>query len=141
MNNPLSLTDPTGYASTWVRNRATVVGIVVAIASYGTMTQFAMAYGATSFATAAGQLTFTGVVASGAAGFASRVATYKARSKERSRARHFAEAWKTMSVAEKFGNVAGHAVVGCAQAAASGGSCKSGALGSGFSSRRREWLR
>lgn len=38
-----------------------------------------------------------------------------------------------MTTGQQFANVAGHAAVGCASAAASGGNCKSGALAGGFS--------
>jgi RHS repeat-associated protein len=71
MNNPLSLTDPSGF-SWWTKHRRQVIGIVAGILTAGAATwamgAYALANGATMFATAAGGLTKVGVIAAAAAG-------------------------------------------------------------------------
>ncbi|MCI4428948.1 MAG: hypothetical protein JHC40_07265, partial [Burkholderiales bacterium] len=43
------------------------------------------------------------------------------------------ETWTSQTTGQHFANVAGHAAVGCASAAASGGSCSNGAISAGVS--------
>ncbi len=45
-----------------------------------------------------------------------------------------------MSATQRLGQIAGHALVGCAQGAAAGGSCKSGAMSAGFAAAAGPFL-
>ena len=71
MNNPLSFTDPSGFSS-WTKWRRAVIGIAAGILTGGLatawMSAYAIANGATMFATATGALTKVGMIAAAAAG-------------------------------------------------------------------------
>jgi hypothetical protein len=71
MNNPLSLTDPSGF-SWWTKHRRQVIGIVAGILTAGAATwamgAYALANGATMFAAATGGLTKVGLITAAAAG-------------------------------------------------------------------------
>ncbi|MBI3149755.1 MAG: hypothetical protein HYZ17_14705 [Betaproteobacteria bacterium] len=154
-NNPLSFIDPTGY-SAWTRIRAPVAAIIVTIMTAGAMTSAALAMGAsTTFATVAtvagmqtATLTIQGAMIAGAmGGFAAgglssgniEGALQGALQGAAFGALNFGIGHITTSAGNVFGeyakaaNVALHAVVGCAQSAAAGGSCKGGAASGGFS--------
>ncbi|CAG0960205.1 tRNA3(Ser)-specific nuclease WapA [Burkholderiales bacterium] len=160
-NNPLSLIDPTGYSSLWVRTRAPVAAIIMMIATYGaasaawtTAVQGAAAAGTveafagTMLMTTNGTLTATGAMVVGAAGgFAAgglssgniEGALQGALTGAAFGALNFGIGDITTGAGNIFGdyataaNIALHAVVGCAQSAAAGGSCKGGAASGGFS--------
>ena len=155
-NNPLSFIDPTGY-STWTRIRAPVAAIIVTIMSAGAMTAAAVAAGTSTtlatvtisaFGIEGATLSITGAMIAGAAGgFAAgglssgniEGALQGALQGAAFGALNFGIGNITTGAGNVFGeyakaaNVALHAVVGCAQSAAAGGSCKGGAASGGFS--------
>lgn len=71
MNNPLSLTDPSGF-SWWTKHRRQVIGIVAgiltAVAATWAIGAYALANGATIFASASGALNGLGMATAAAAG-------------------------------------------------------------------------
>jgi RHS repeat-associated protein len=71
MNNPLSLTDPSGF-SWWTKHRRQIIGIVAGILTAGAATwamgAYALANGATIFASASGALNGLGMATAAAAG-------------------------------------------------------------------------
>ncbi|CAG0991630.1 partial tRNA3(Ser)-specific nuclease WapA, partial [Burkholderiales bacterium] len=155
-NNPLSFIDPTGY-STWTRIRAPVAAIIVTIMTAGAMTAAAVAAGTSTtlatvtisaFGIEGATLSITGAMIAGAAGgFAAgglssgniEGALQGALQGAAFGALNFGIGNITTGAGNVFGdyakaaNVALHAVVGCAQSAAAGGSCKGGAASGGFS--------
>jgi GHH signature containing HNH/Endo VII superfamily nuclease toxin len=154
MNNPLSLTDPTGYASFWATYRRQIAAIAAAaiigpevygyimgemIAGYGgamviTGSQFATASavaGATSAAAAgfaAGGIS-GGNVQSAVQGAFTAVAFFGAGELAGTHGLTSADA----GTSKHLKGIAAHAAVGCASAAAAGGSCRAGAASAGFS--------
>ena len=145
MNNPLSLTDPSGF-SWWTRWRRPILAIAAAV----TM-QFYVMPGLLGADVAAGFMTqatanFIGAVASGFAaggigggniesavqGAFFAAAFYGAGSLADELGGAAAKQGIGPWAEGGAGRAAAHAVVGCAQAASAGGSCRSGALSAGF---------
>jgi RHS repeat-associated protein len=157
LNNPLSLTDPTGF-SWWTTWRRPIIAIAASVATFGaaslTLGAAAVDAGAsTAFATvgvdATGALVSTGLtstgtaVASAAAGFAAG-GIQGGNVESAVQGAIFAtlnfgigEVTSGVNGISIFGNYAAnvglHAALGCAQQAAAGGTCRGGALSGGFS--------
>jgi hypothetical protein len=153
LNNPLSMTDPTGF-SWWTKWRKTVFSVVAAIAVPWALTELFMANATVGGALAeigAAEIisvTTTGkAVAAMAGGFAAGgisggniqsalqgafTAALTFGVGELSGA-HAAGGTAAMNAGQRVGQIAGHAAVGCASHAAAGGSCKAGAMSAGFS--------
>jgi hypothetical protein len=153
MNNPLSMTDPTGF-SWWTKWRKTVFSVVAAIAVPWALTELFMAnatFGGALAEIGAAEIisvTTSGkAVAAMAGGFAAGgisggniqsalqgafTAALTFGVGEFSGA-HAAGGTAAMSAGQRIGQIAGHAAVGCASHAAAGGSCKAGAMSAGFS--------
>jgi RHS repeat-associated protein len=157
-NNPLSYTDPTGF-SWWTKWRRPIVGLVAAIAVPWAVGELFMAnaavVGDTTFAVAAGEFGPAGLTASGqavanvAGGLAAGgiqggnvqsaiVGAFTAglqfgvgQALGHSTPSLFSGGSMNSLAAQK---AFAHAAIGCASAAASGGSCKAGAAAAGFSS-------
>lgn len=156
MNNPLSYTDPTGF-SWWTKWRKPIFALAAAIvvpwavgelmmAAVGTGEVSMFAFG--SIGSEAAALSATGkAVAAAAGGFAAGgisggnlqsavqgavTAALTFGVGEISGA-HSAGSVSNMSAAQRIGQIAGHAAIGCASHAAAGGSCKAGAMSAGFS--------
>lgn len=152
-NSPLNGTDPSGYKSFWEKlndfNDRAFVGRYVGRgdlpAAYGAWRTLTGKYGYQVKTVAAGvacAYIFQGEPASisGCVGVAQAVLAkgYGASDHDALKAGAIsgAAAYANYFVGEYtsgMANVAGHAVVGCASAAASGGECRSGALAGGFS--------
>jgi RHS repeat-associated protein len=141
MNNPLSLTDPSGF-SWWTRHRRTILAIGVSLLIGGF--DFSNFFANGSFRW---ELGFNGVGGAIAGGFASggimggniESAVNGAFSAalfygvgELSGAHEAAAAGRSMTGAEHLAQTFGHAVVGCVSASIAGGSCGSGAASAGF---------
>jgi RHS repeat-associated protein len=143
MNNPLSLTDPTGF-SWWTKWRRPIIGIVVAwaVGPAGFFASSGGIVGAAGLATG-GTAQFLSVVAGGFAAGGINGGNLNSALQ----GAFFAAAFYgvgDLSGAHQLGDsmtfgsgahaaqVAGHMVVGCAQSAAAGGSCRAGALSAGF---------
>ncbi|MFO0115562.1 MAG: RHS repeat domain-containing protein, partial [Betaproteobacteria bacterium] len=141
MNNPLSLTDPSGF-SWWTRHRRTILAIGVSLLIGGF--DFSNFFANGSFRW---ELGFNGVGGAIAGGFASggimggniESAVNGAFSAalfygvgELSGAHEAAAAGRSMTGAEHLAQTAGHAVVGCFSTSIAGGSCGSGAASAGF---------
>jgi RHS repeat-associated protein len=157
MNNPLSMTDPTGL-SWWTKWRKTVFSVVAAIAvpwalgelfmgsvgfsEVGTFAIGGATEGGAAVLTTAGKAVSAmagGFAAGGIAGGNIQSALQGAFTAaltfgvgEFSGA-HAAGGSAAMSAGQRIGQIAGHAAVGCASAAAAGGSCRAGAMSAGFS--------
>lgn len=72
LNNPLSLTDPSGF-SWWTKNRGAIIGLAVGLLTGGIMAAYGMVSGilgfsGTIFATGSGSLTVLGAATAAAAG-------------------------------------------------------------------------
>lgn len=148
LNNPLSLTDPTGY-SWWTSWGRTVAAIVVAYFTgyynYGPVggTPSIGVFGATSASSAAalGNAVAAGFAAGGIMGGNIESAIQGAFSGMLfygigTAADGLAKAGgisKTVFEHGGIGRVAMHAAAGCATSAGQGGSCRDGAIGAGFS--------
>ena len=138
MNNPLSMSDPSGF-SAWTQCRSTIFAIVAAVTmQYNLMP---LALGATSFSAMTLGQQFVTVVASGFASGGIQGGNIQ------SALQGAFTAGVTFGLAEAFGlhggasfgpgkhlgQVALHSAMGCASSAAAGGSCKSGAISGGVS--------
>ena len=152
LNNPLAFTDPTGF-SWWTKWRKTVFAIAAAVvAPYLAeviMVAYAEAAGSTLFVELGPGLSVTGLntagsaVAAAAGGFAAGgISGGNLQSAVQGAlfaSLNFGIGEVTGHGALAFGsseyaaNAGMHAVVGCAQQAAAGGSCRAGALSAGFS--------
>ncbi len=154
LNNPLSFTDPSGF-SFWTQYRGMIFGLATAwFLGPGSFTFFGSGgiFGSTAIFGAGGA--FTGTVAGVSTNaFASAIAAGFAAGgiqggniQSALQGAFFAGltaglagAFNLHGVASGFGDpklygqVALHAAMGCAQSAAAGGSCRSGAIGSGVS--------
>lgn len=153
LNNPLSMTDPTGF-SWWTKWRKTVFAVAAAIVVPWALTELFMANatvgGALAEIGAAEIISLTSsgkAVAAMAGGFAAGgisggniqsalqgafTAALTFGVGELSGA-HGIGGTAAMSAGQRVGQIAGHAAVGCASHAAAGGSCKAGAMSAGFS--------
>jgi RHS repeat-associated protein len=157
-NNPLSYTDPTGF-SWWTKWRRPIVGLVAAIAVPWAVGELFMAnaavVGDTTFAVAAGEFGPAGLTASGqavanvAGGLAaggiqggnvqSAIVGAFTAGLQFGVGQALGHATPALFSGGSINSLAAqkafaHAAIGCASAAASGGSCKAGAAAAGFSS-------
>ncbi|MFN7221108.1 MAG: RHS repeat domain-containing protein, partial [Burkholderiales bacterium] len=135
MNNPLSLTDPSGF-SWWTRWRKPILAIAVAwaIGPAGFWSQtggiMGNAFASTMAAGFAAGGIMGGNIESAIQGAFSAALFYGVG--ELSGAHEAAAAGRSMTGAEHLAQTLGHAAVGCAQSSVAGGSCGQGALSAGF---------
>jgi RHS repeat-associated protein len=141
LNNPLSLTDPTGF-SFWKKLWKPFRMIAVAVAAYFTAGQI-LPYLAPSFfvASTAGAPTFGSFLVSAFSGAVSGVVGGGGLQGAGKGAFFASFFWMAGTFSESFSGtiakgaarVASHAAVGCMQSASAGGSCGSGAASAGIS--------
>jgi RHS repeat-associated protein len=157
INNPLSLTDPSGF-SWWVKWRRPIMALVAALvvphAVEFLITELALAgsMGAANllntfaYLNAGAGVAITnasaiGIVAGGMAGGAisggnfesAIIGGFKAAASFGIGNMFDAHGAAPVGMLNKIGHTAAHATVGCATAAMAGGSCKAGAMAQGFS--------
>jgi RHS repeat-associated protein len=158
INNPLSLTDPSGF-SWWVKWRRPIFALVAmlvvpqlagqlmeaAAMSAGTSTELAtIAFELNGTVSSAGLTSAGSAIANIAGGMASGavsggnfesaiIGAFKAAATFGVGEMFNARGQAPVGALNKLGHTASHAAVGCATSAAAGGSCKAGAMAQGFS--------